>query len=47
MAASALAFGPTLAFVLSNAEQEGRDAWLGMAWRLVDYFEKGKVGAVS
>ena len=43
VAASALAFGPTLAFVLSNAEQEGRDAWLDVAYRLVEYFEKGEV----
>jgi hypothetical protein len=50
VAASALAFGPTLSYLLAstrNAQASGRDTWLPVAHRLVDYFERGKTEPIQ
>ena len=48
VAASALAFGPTLDFLLSRAkETPTQDLWMDTAYQLLVYFEQGQVGAVE
>ncbi len=50
VAASALAFGTTLPFVLrqsNNGRLDRRDDWLEIAWGVLDYFEKGRVGVLK
>lgn len=48
VAASALAFVPTLDFVLGRMQRglNDRDSTLEMAYKLVQYFERGEVGAI-
>lgn len=47
--ASALCYGQTLGFLLERTRQQGepRQVWFDATYRIVDYFERGKVALVK
>ena len=47
VAASAFVFTHTLSLVLTGMETRNKDQWLAVAFRLVEYFDKGEVGRIK
>ena len=50
VAASSITFGPTLAFVLANTKNgtiSDYDTWIEVSYKLFDYFDKNRMGAVT
>jgi len=48
--ASALAFGPSLTFVLEstrNGQDRDEQLWTYVAFRLITYFERGEIGTIE